>query len=276
MKERPPVAQYCMICHTGEPGTSRHPVLGGYVCSGCERRKGYSLPNRLALGQMGRLPSFSLEFEVAASRYDDEVNQALILLKYGFVRTSDATVDDEYKSPIYGSLRVFRKPLNVLNTLRHLVTERCGTHLHVGFPDWSALYPVREEIFGPFIDHLQHHEEQTINFWGRTFSQQASAELIEGERHVCINIGSRHPTIEFRLPRFRSAQQYLAVVQFCRTATAFLGEQFDPDNEGALTCEQIADRLLRLYRKAVGRWEAEAPPTSLTILAERRESLCAD
>lgn len=277
VKERPLIPQYCMICRSGEPGTTRHPVLGGYVCLSCERRKSYSQANRIAVGRMGRLPTFSVEFEVAAPfGCPESVNQALVLLKHGFVRTYDGTVDDEYKSPIYCSVRAFRKPLAVLDTLRHLVDERCGTHLHVGFQATGVLYAVRQEVFGKLIGYMHGHEAQTIHFWGRTFSPQAGANLQTEDRHVCINVGSRYPTIEFRLPRFRSADQYLAVVQFCRTATAFLNEEFSLNiSRKPLEPSQIGDRVLALYRKAVIRWEVSAPTASLTI-QEEEESVCVD
>lgn len=277
MKERPLIPQYCMICRSGEPGTTRHPVLGGYVCPSCEGRKSYSRQNRIAVGRLGRLPTFSVEFEVAAPYgCPEHANQALVLLKHGFVRTYDGTVDDEYKSPIYCSVRAFRKPLAVLDTLRHLVDERCGTHLHVGFQATAVLYAVRQEVFGKLIEYMGNQEDQTIHFWGRTFSPQAGDNLQTGDRHVCINVGSRCPTIEFRLPRFRSANQYLAVVQFCRTATAFLNEEFTLNmSRKALEPSQMGDRVLALYRKAIARWEENAPTASL-IIREGGERICVD
>ena len=215
-----PFSQYCKICHSQLVPTP-HDVLKTYMCANCERQKGYGTPNHIARGQLGSLPTFSVEFEVAAPPHDPgQARRALVLLQHGFIRTYDATVDDEYKSPIYCSMQAFRKPLSVLDSLKDLVDERCGTHLHVGCRQGYDLYPMRHAVFEPLIDYMQTHEQQTIAFWGRFFSPQARATLANGERHVCFNVGDRHPTIEFRLPRFRSAEQYVRVLRFCRETTA--------------------------------------------------------
>jgi len=221
-----------------------------------------------------------VEFEIAAPAR--ESRRALILLQYQFQRTYDSTVSDEYKSPIYHSIRAFRKPLAILDGLRDLVNEACGTHLHVTFEHRVALYSVRQAVFDPLITHLVEHCEQTIAFWGRTFCSHARATLEEGERHVCFNTISRHPTLEYRLPRFHNAQQYLAVVQFCRYTTALLDAHFDPyaplrDDVKPMTPEQLGDRILAHYKKARGAFEQNnlIVPSS-TGQEEERVVPCAD
>jgi hypothetical protein len=242
-------AKLCSICHQVEV-TQRHDVLKRYICAACEARKPHATFNLVSKGKACKLPAFSLEFEIAAEHA--RCRRALILLQYQFQRTYDSTVSDEYQSPIYQNMRAFHKPLMVLHELRDLVDERCGTHLHVAFNQKKELYFAREAVFGPLIAHLSAHEEQTIAFWGRTFCEQASAMLIDGERHVCFNTRSRHPTIEYRLPRFRSGEQYLAVVQFCRSTTAFLERSFTPSlqlSSNPLTPERIGEQVLARYKK---------------------------
>lgn len=266
-------AQYCVLCHS-QLVTAPHEVLKAYVCANCERRKGYGTPNPVARGQLGKLPTFSVEFEVAAPPDDpSQARRALVLLQHGFIRTYDATVDDEYKSPIYCSLQAFRKPLAVLDSLKDLVNERCGTHLHVGCGQNYSLYPVRHAIFEPLIEYLQAHEQQTIAFWGRFFSPQASADLIDGERHVCFNVGNRYSTIEYRLPRFRSAEQYMRVLRFCRETTAFLAEAFDEEVSIAerLSPEQLGRRVLARYQKAARCLLPPAPVLITPTLWEEEE-----
>ena len=271
-----PPAQYCSLCHS-QLVLAPHETLNIDVCARCEQQKRYGTPNCTARGRRGKLPTFSVEFEVAAPAGDPaQVRRALILLQHGFIRTYDATVDDEYKSPIYCSLQAFRKPLTILDSLKDLVNERCGTHLHVGCPQPYTLYPVRHAIFDPLIAHMQAHEQETIAFWGRFFSPQASAALIDGERHVCFHVGDRYSTIEYRLPRFRSAEQYLRVLRFCRETTAFLSETFDtaPCRAKRLSPEQIGERVLARYRKAVR--ALGLPATTVRMEQEQEVRSCAD
>lgn len=263
----------CIVCHAA-PGRP-HDVLPGYVCPGCERQKSYRTTNAVLLGASCTLPSFSLEFEIGARPLARR--RALILLHYQFERTADSTVDDEYKSPMYQNLRAFRKPLSVLHTLRDLVDERCGTHLHVTFRHQWELQQVRQAIFEPLIAHLAAHEAQTLAFWGRTFCTHAAASLCSYERHASFNTYSRHPTIEYRLPRFRCAEQYLAVVRFCRDTTVLLDRFFDAQQglepvARLSTPAQIGARILARYQQAMVAFETGglAPPQ------RERISLCAD
>ncbi len=283
-----PSSQYCDICHS-QLVPSPHDVLKTYVCANCERQKSYGTPNQIAYGQLGNLPTFSLEFEVAAPPHDSaQVRRALVLLQHGFIRTYDSTVDDEYKSPIYCSLKAFRKPLMVLDSLRDLVNERCGTHLHVGCAQHDTLYSMRQAVFEPLVEYMQAHEQQTTAFWGRFFSPYACTTLANGERHVCFNVGYRHPTIEFRLPRFRSAEQYVRLLRFCRETTAFISETLDENVVSAkrLAPEQLGERILARYQKAARVVQPPAPTIQLptptitiqTLWAEQDQEVrpCAD
>lgn len=248
-----PLAQYCILCHTTLV-PSPHEVLKIYICTNCEHQKNYSTPNHVARGQMGNLPTFSIEFEVASPPNDpNQARRALVLLQHGFIRTYDATVDDEYKSPIYCSLQAFRKPLEVLDSLKDLVDDRCGTHLHIGCEQGYELHEIRHDVFEPLIDYLQAHEQQTIAFWGRTFCSYARASLANGDRHVCFNVAGHYPTVEFRLPRFRSASQYMRVLRFCRETTASLSKSLDPYQTSykRLSPEQLGKGVLARYKKAV-------------------------
>jgi len=212
----------CTLCQRNQ--TRQQDPLLGWVCSCCLRAQSADTPNTLSLGRASAFPSFSLEFEIAVDFQSyDELRRALILLKHGFIRTKDGSVDEEYKSPIYRSLSPFQKVLPVLERLVDLVDGRCGTHLHVALPVKEQLRPLFKSVFTPLIAYLEEHEEQTIAFWGRTFNDYAS--LLLGSGWGCINPYTNYDTLEFRLPRFRSGVQYLAVVRFCRMVAHFLTQQ---------------------------------------------------
>src|SRR6266567_3202187 len=133
MPENRAATTLCCLCHH-QRQCAWCVTLKGYVCGSCTRMYFYSTPNEALVGRsQKRLPSFSVEFEVAlANNHPDEaLDRALILLKYGFIRTDDRSVDEEFKSPIFRDLRSFRRPLAAMEQLADLVTDRCGTHLHI-------------------------------------------------------------------------------------------------------------------------------------------------
>ncbi len=260
---------FCCVCRQKHEYCYWYEPLKGYLCPYCRLTpQPYDTANMTSLGlPLKHLPPFSLEFEVT-SLDDHPASEALILLKYQYKRTSDGTVDDEYKSPIYSHLAAFRKPLAVLHNLRHLVTDYCGTHLHIGCRQKERLREIHAEVFSPLLDHMLTHPEQTVRFWGRFFTQYATAPNVD--RYHCFNLESCHSTLEFRLPRFRSAEQYRRLLQFCRRSVAYLdtalaisGEGYQTTEEGTqMTIEQqavmqtpdpgvIGKHVLALYKRAV-------------------------
>ena len=193
----------CALCHTPTESCA-HRVLKVPVCSSCLVQHADSMANTSERGESDGLPMFSVEFEVRGWS-DFESERALVLLTYGYVRTHDCTVDDEYKSPRYRSLAAFQEVLPVFDQLSDLVDSvHCGTHIHIDCPEKCVVGEQRWTIFGPLIAYLEAHPRETNHFWGR-FSN-----------HSLVSPSDRYSTIEFRKPRFRTSVQYLAVVQFCR------------------------------------------------------------
>lgn len=212
----------CQLCQQ-QGSCVWNTFLNCYLCWHCGTQKPYATPNTLLIGQpQKRLPAFSFEYEVArpVDKPYEVVQRAQVLLKYGFQRTGDGSVDDEYKSPIYQNLRAFRTLLPILHELRDLVTDSCGTHLHVACQHKTQLHSIHAEVFSRLLTHMLAHQEETIAFWGRSFGQYATP--FNTNRYHCFNLDGTHPTLEFRLPRFRDAAQYLRVVKFARTVVAFL------------------------------------------------------
>jgi hypothetical protein len=250
------ITRKCAICQEKCIDCVWFESLKGFLCPRCTlSRQVYTLANEIVIGvPLKRLPAFSLEFEVA-SRDQEALDQALILLKYQYKRTSDNSVDEEYKSPIYANVRAFRKSLAVLHDLRGLVNERCGTHLHVACMHKERLCAIQSEVFSPLLDHMLRHPEQTIQFWGRFFSNYATAPNVN--RYHCFNLESRYPTLEFRLPRFRTAQQYLRIVQYCRAVVALLDKAVAEEQHErtqkmrVVSPSALGRRVLTLYKHYV-------------------------
>lgn len=259
----------CCVCKTreGELYPQLAHILNKPVCPAClSGKSGYA--NKQREGLVSRLPSFSVEFEIHGPRA--ACDRALALLGCGYLRTSDGTVSDEYKSPIYCSLSAFRAHLPVLNQLRDLVDHCCGTHLHVGFAPsvQYTLQDLQKDIFDPLLRHLGDHVHYTEGFWGRYFCEYADFSFYDN--YPWLRFPTCYNTLEYRLPRFQDATQYLEVVRFCRRTTYFLQQQLqtleklgDPYGRCAeaarleLTPRHLGQRVMTFYREALKRLAQE-------------------
>ena len=266
----------CCLCQNTTSRHSWNAVLLAPVCQRCCTVFGYGTPNGAVVGRpLKRFPSFSLEFEVATNAQIApwELDRALLLVKHRFKRTQDGTVDYEYKSPIYHSVRSARPALAVMDTLVALVSDRCGTHLHVACRNKDLLLPVLGDVFSPLLTHMLQYPEETTLFWGRYFNTFATP--VNRDRYHCFSLESKHPTLEFRLPRFRTAEQYLRVIKFARASVAYLNRvmeevsqeqcaqpassrvtQTSPGVQG-LPSRALGHHVLGLYRAHVARVKSE-------------------
>lgn len=238
----------CQVCHhlvEIEPHT-----VAGHVCAQCLERQNYQRRNYKEKGGWSRLPRFSFEFEIDVQQWGD-LERATVLLRHGFVRTHDGSVSDEYKSPIYSDLRGLVPVLPVLESLQGLVLESCGTHIHVECSHTWALTTLRQHIFGPLLTHLGEHQAETEAFWGRFFCSYARS-VFDDSRYEAFNLQSSQPTLEFRLPRFRSAAQFRQVVRFCRAAVAEINRVCEV-TQGCIDPEAnaLGQRLVVGYQVAV-------------------------
>jgi hypothetical protein len=238
----------CQLCRTLvelEP----HPILG-HACPRCLEQQNHFASNALEKGGWSRLPRFSVEFEVDGFQWD-ELQRATILLRYGYLCTQDGSVSDEYKSPIYTDLRGFTPALPVLESLADLVLDSCGTHLHVEFHHLATLIPIKERVFGPLLAYLAQHQSETEAFWGRYFGVYARPTY-DTTRYTAFNVSSLYSTLEFRLPCFRSAAQYLRVVTFCRQLVVALNGSLSlPPADLTFSAQDgLAQRLVSQYQAA--------------------------
>lgn len=205
-----PLLNRCLACKK----TTKHPLQLGKYCEECIEQKNYSRANTTVKGKQGKLPTFSFEFEVEYDRGYKELDQVLdILLEHGFLRCSDSSVDDEFKSVIFCDCRAFNKAVKAMERL----TDICvSTHLHIGCTRKRDMRDVYQWMFQPLINHMRVYGSQTQRIWGRRPNHWAAFSH-SGDRYNWINFYSEHNTVEFRLCKFTSIQQYKQLVLFCRT-----------------------------------------------------------
>lgn len=178
--------------------------------------------------------TFSVELETS---YSDAQARAE-LLNAGYIPTSDCTVDVEYKSSIYEGLNAISKQCLMIDKLvaqgRLEMGDECGTHFHYGNRYWinpetmGWIIEYYKDLFAPMNELVMSHTpEEVAEFFGRDFTDRTPLPGQSGgddgyaqtlnyrwaERHEnWINV--QHDwTIEFRICKYRNAEQYMKVVR---------------------------------------------------------------
>lgn len=174
------------------------------------------------------------------------------LLHYGWVATSDCTVDVEFKSPIYEGLRWHK----LLGTVERLISAghadvgaNCGTHHHVGHVE--HIHPATigwiTEYYHPIYDglsaHLAANPQKCQAVFGRMlggWARDCRYEYADNHSNF-INVEHAY-TLEYRIPRFKSAAQYLHVMKWCQDATKAVINQFIMSFDTHGVCGAVARR----------------------------------
>ena len=193
---------------------------------GCEKVNGFT---------------YSIEFETSYSTEKGRVE----IMSLGFIPTFDITVDCEYKSPIYNGLNApIKQCVSIFDLLINgniRIDSDCGTHFHVGHSEHINPQTMRylrrffNSLFVPLSDAIAADPEKARKFWGRNFVHYASpitndstsGNLDGDEMPHTTFVNLQHDyTIEFRLCKFVSAQQYQNVMRFCKDVVSCIINNF--------------------------------------------------
>jgi hypothetical protein len=226
----------CVICGI-KTTDGRNIDKVGFVCNNCERLKSYYYDDLEERGKAGKKHSFGFEVELSY-RSDD----ALRLLKYGFVATEDSSVAIEYKSPIFYDKRTLRWVYPILDSSVKW-DEMVSTHLHIGI-DHQTKRELRyywDFIWEPLLDFLHTNKTETKRIFGRFFNEFAIASADSDERYSAFNIQTDYDTFEIRLAKYTARTQYDKLIDWARQ----VGHIFDSMS--------LEDSKVYLVRKAVNR-----------------------
>ena len=228
-----------------------------YLCQECYNyQHSYSTENKIFKGKnlKGRENSISLEFEV--SIFNKEPHQ--FLAQYGWLNTSDCTVQAEYKTPIYtGSLNSLVRIYKSIDKNFDIPKwgEDYGTHTNVGHKDKintqtiGYLRRFYHSLFIPLSNHLKANTNKTIQLWGRDFTYYANYIDKYSDPLAHTNfINLQHVThVEFRLCRYINAHQFAICNKFCIEAVNCIITNFiNHFNDLSLTTDTNA---IKIYRK---------------------------
>lgn len=167
----------------------------------------------------------------------------------GWYPSYDCTVDIEYKSPIYQSLRGLKLTLETLeNAGATSGDHRSGTHCHIGTFDYLELSTIQSncnQLFDALQSHLLNDQYGTMSFFGRYFSGYCNLTSAYNGHSSWLNLYTGKPTIELRLGKFISASQYYRVLVFSR----LLGSLLKDFTSGKISASKTSNKILAIYRK---------------------------
>lgn len=251
-----------------------------YICRCC--RAGW---NDVSYGEhahaaaTGKQAKSGLTYSVELELRDVDVLTRGELASVGFVATMDCTTEVEYKMPPRGNLNNAKTWSTVESLLKGghaAITYAEGTHIHVGHgtvehvddegnptPDlinYRTMVKIRKRahrIFGPLMSEWRSDPADVVKVFGRWFNDYAEAKVDGEDRYSAVNIVN-DCTIEYRLPRFRTAAQYRHCLKLCGELTRTIVTNYcryanEPQPPAKLDhkAEITAGKLVKVWRKYV-------------------------
>lgn len=251
-----------------------------YICWNC--KQGY---NDISYGQhahaaaTGKQAKAGLTYSVELEVRDVDALTRGEMAAAGFVATKDRTTEVEYKMAPRGNLNNAKTWSTVESLLMNGhcgITGAEGTHVHIGHgdvehpqadgnptPHLINRHTMRQlrmrcyTILSPLMDELKSDPAAVVRVFGRWFNPEfAIGEVSRGDRYAAINI-TNNATIEYRLPRFRTAAQYRHCLKTCAALTKTIVTNYmqhayisaaDPaklDHKAEVT----ARKLVKVWRK---------------------------
>lgn len=272
------------------PARGVHTVLpnqpSAYVHAGCAwwhgvegRQRGYHAPETDFEGEKfhpvrgkaakdGILFSFELETRNTAT--------AEQMVKwgagYGMIATYDCTCGTEWHAPSCGSLAGRKEFFIGFSAENDLSDPACGAHIHVSFPAErfsrddsqyfgmqnavATLTACKNTLFDGLRQDIAHDNTAAAGIWGRQMAGYAR-DTMWLEHGAWLNLDTKEwQTIEWRLPHFHDAAQYLWCVAMVKEFTLELVKFLDNEQDE----EKTGKKLRKIYRKyAQGKGNAQRP-----------------
>lgn len=237
---------------------------GRYVCFSCNRTLGYSTRNNTNSHKAkNHNKTYGFEFECIPRSTEDRA--AILSYGYGFLPTSDGSLADggvEFKSPIYHSLNGLRPMLRTISKHADLTHRSCGQHINIGDKEYidsnemEFLSDYANKVFDPLYFYMKDRRSDVERVVGRYFTGYADRECYTNHSSW-INL-SHNNRIEFRLSKFKNANQYFQVVCMwtemldCVINNFLLKTKVNGRTNMPFNCkcaEQTAAKLIKIFDK---------------------------
>lgn len=117
----------------------------------------------------------------------------------------------------------------------------CGAHIHVGCNHYG-----NDKMYEPFVERLREMSTSDREFWfGSDFRDYADDFVSRGGHDGCVNVRpSTGCTIEFRLPRIASAEQYVQVCKFWRAVVQVGNKWYHKVDSGLWSPYRLGDKMV--------------------------------
>ena len=228
-----------------------------YICRECaESLQSYSFENFNFQNGTQTADNITIGHELEVM--GDSLDAKIYFIKYGYIPTSDCTVTYELKSPIFNNLSALSKMCGMIEQLDKnenidfsVNNTHCGLHTHYGYKNLeiqNTIYRNYTELFKPLNDYICSLSTiQRRKIFGSDFRGYAQEiDFYRPMRHEnWINI-QHSKTIEIRLFRFKSAEQYIKGVKVFRAMFDILFSNFDNLD---ISAERIGKKMLEKFIK---------------------------
>lgn len=137
-----------------------------------------------------------------------------------------------------------------------LNNSHCGAHIHVGCNHYGD-----GRVYEPFVDRLcQMSADERVKWFGSDFRGYADNFVSYGGHDGCVNVEpSTGCTIEFRLPRVRTADQYVQACKFWRAVVQVVNKWYYKVDNGQWSAYRLGEKACgqfdRLYAGAFRKGE---------------------
>lgn len=254
-------------------------IMPRYACPTCRRklntleRYHYNATHRdaeaapLGTPKKGDVEATTIGLEIEEVHYSSPsffTFKILIERCFNVVAEDDCTVDAEFPTDKMSGANKASKMLKKLQKygfLTFLDNDRVGAHIHVYCNCIPIVRNWYNTLFVPLCEYIQGHStEWIIEKFGRAFgSYRYPIDHNTGATNHSNFVNTEHGhTLEFRLPRIHTAEQYLKVVYFWRLAVATLNAtEWIEDNgnnraERKEQAEAVAKSIVEIAKKHFG------------------------
>lgn len=215
-----------------------------YICKACKAGNAYFTKNHNYRGKETSI-SFSFEFETASRS-----NSLYELRKYNFIGCSDGSIAGlEWKSEIYYNRKSLHSICRKIDKFAKYVGNNCGTHLHVSTPYKNVLDEFKREIFEPILRVMKEDRIKTEKFWGRYFGHYCQSEIYDNDRYNAFNTVSSVETLEFRLLKFKNAEQYIRACDFCIDTTRYINNIIKKGEFNREKAKKVGEIIVEKYKE---------------------------
>lgn len=210
-----------------------------------------------------RFGDISCEFEMYSSRYGSYFEDAILNDEpFARVYTSSLSLGSSKSGQFQQSERdctvTAETPLRNMDLysvsawLHNMSPEEiailnnphCGAHIHVGCNHYG-----NGKIYEPFVERLKSMTaEERIKWFGSDFRDYADAFVSYGNHDGCVNVEpSTGCTIEFRLPRVRTAEQYVQACKFWRAVVQVANKWYYKVSSGLWSPYRLGEKMVKQF-----------------------------